>query len=203
MLATLNRPERAPRYVGDQRTTAPDNSVFLATVKSHLKIEVADEDTLLQVYIDAAVTYIEKQTRRSLLTQSWTVVYDSLPNATYLELSRGPLQSVTTFTTYDDADAATTTFADYNVDTLGDRLALKDGYSWPTDIRNRAGVKIEYVTGYGGALADVPEDIVQAVLMLVGYWNSNRDLMCSVSTVSGSVMAPVNALIGSARRWRL
>lgn len=37
-------------------------------------------------------------------------------------------------------------------------------------LRERQGIEIDYVAGFGTDPADMPVDIVQALLLLVGYW---------------------------------
>lgn len=180
MLVRQRHPEAQPRVVALLRSTAPDNAPLLSTVKNHLRIETTAEDAQLQLYINAAVAYVEGKARRSMFDQTWTITYDSLPAGNYLQLFNGPLKGVTTFTTYDDANDPDTTFAGYAVDTQADRLLLNYNTAWPANLRARAGVEIAYTTGHGTAVADLPPILLQAVLMLVGYWHVNRDVTCAV-----------------------
>jgi len=199
-LDLLMKPSRPGRVAGLQRSTDPDNSVFLTTVKSHLKLSGTAEDTLLQLYIDGAVEYIELVSRRSLLDQAWTLTLDELPACDRLELYMGPVKAVTTFTTYDLSNNVDTTFADYVVDTAGDRLLLNSGYTWPVNLRRSAAAVIVYTTGHGATLASLPPVFIQAVLMLVGYFHVNRDVSC---TVDPAMAGDIATLLNTKRRWRL
>jgi len=200
-LEQLKQPSpKAGRFAGLEQSTAPDNSVLLTTVKSHLRITSSAEDTLLQLYIDGAVRTVEQLARRSLLDQSWTLTLDSFPATDYIDLYMGPLVSITSLTTYDDNNDPSTAFSDYALDTAGERLLLDDGATWPTDLRSRASVKLEYATGYGATVADLPGTLLRAVLMMAGDFYANRDVSCSMSAETAY---GVSTLLGTERRWRL
>lgn len=199
-LDLLMEPYRPERFAGLRRTAEPDNSGFLTTVKSHLKISGTAEDTLLQIYINGAVRYIEQVSRKSLLNQTWTLTLDTVPAYDKLTLYMGPVQAVTSFTTYDLDNNADATFSDYVVDTAGDRLLLNSGFAWPVDLRRGAAIVIVYTTGYGSAITSIPATMLQAVLMLVGYFHVNRDVSC---TVSSAMAGDVASLLSTERRWRL
>ena len=200
-LEQLKHPSpKAGRFAGLEQTTAPDNSVLLATVKSHLRITSSAEDTLIQLYIDGAVRAVEQLARRSLLNQSWTLTLDSFPAMDYIELYMPPLVSITALTTYDDNNTPSTAFSSYTLDTAGERLLLDDGATWPTDLRAHASVKVEYATGYGTAATDLPGTLLRAVLLLVGDFYANRDVSCTMSTEAAY---GVSDLLGTERRWRL
>jgi uncharacterized phiE125 gp8 family phage protein len=200
-LAHVRQREVTPRIVAMQQTTPPDNTPLLDTAKIHLKAGDTEAELLeLELYVNNAVAYVERIGRRSLFNQAWTITLDTLPSGNYVQLVQGPVQSITTFTTYDDANNADTTFADYFEDTAGDRLCLNYEATWPTDLRHRASVTIEYATGYGDAVADLPPTMVQAVLLLVGHWHANRDLTCAVSK---EMAYGVTATLGVNRRLHL
>lgn len=193
---------RNGKVAGLDRTTAPDNSPLLVTVKAHLRVDYADDDTLIQGYIDAAVNYIEQISRLSLFTQAWTITMDAFPADDAIRLPNGPVTAITTFTTYDEANTPDATFAGYWLDASGGRLVLTDGYAWPTDLRQKSVVAVEYVTGYGALEADIPANIKQAVLMLCGHWYENRETVV-VGTISSEIGFSVQALVNSERGMRL
>jgi len=199
-LDLLMRVEPVGRMAGLRRTVEPNNTLFLSTVKSHLKITSTAEDALLQIYINAATRYIEQMSRRSLLTQTWKLTLDNFPNDDKLELFNGPVQSITSFTTYALDNTPDAAFADYVVDAAGDRVLLNNGSVWPTNIRTHAAVEIVYVTGYGAAITNIPQTLLQAVLKLVGNFYINRDIACNVTP---EMAFGVSDLIAGERRWRL
>lgn len=189
------------RLVSAVQSTAPDNTLLLATAKELLAVETTASDALIQRLINAAVAYVERAARVALFDQSWTAVFDSFPDNDALLLVMRPLKTVTSFTTYDELDAATTSFAGYTVDTAGARLMLKDGQQWPVDLRALSAVKVVYVVGHGTTVAALPPELVQAVMLLVGHWYSGRE---AVGCVANPEMAySVSALIGIRREFML
>src|SRR5512139_2016780 len=113
MLMHLSSKELPGRVVSTQRSSKPNNADLLTTVKNHLRVTSSTEDALLQVYINAAVDYIERRTGYSLLNQQWIITMDSFPEKTFAQLYHGPVTSVVTFKTYTTANVADTTFAAY------------------------------------------------------------------------------------------
>jgi uncharacterized phiE125 gp8 family phage protein len=202
MLSRTTRREVIPRVVAIKQTVKPNNAPLLETATTHLKLEPASEAQLneLTIYLESAVAYVERVSRRALFNQTWTVTLDTLPSGNYLQLYQGPLQSVATFTTYDTANNADATFVGYFLDTADDRLCLTDGQSWPVDLRARAAAAIAYVVGYGTKVAQLPATLVQAVLLLVAHWHANRDLTCAVNK---EMAKGVSALVGVSRRLHL
>jgi uncharacterized phiE125 gp8 family phage protein len=148
--------------------------VSLAAAKRSLRLETSADDDLVGFLIQAAREYVERIANRSLITQTLDLTFDEWPGDK-IELPRGPVQSVTSVTSYTTADAAAVmSAADYRVDTTTDpgRIALKDGAVWPSDLRatGSAGV-VRYVTGYGATIDDsVPAPLRQAIVLLVGHW---------------------------------
>lgn len=202
MLSRTRKREVIPRIVAIKQTTPPNNTPLLETAKTHLKLPGASEASLLELelYVNAAVAYVELVGRRSLFNQAWTVTLDTLPGGDFIHLFNGPVQSITSFTTYDEDNTADATFAGYFADTAADRLCLNDGESWPTDLRSRVAAVIVYATGHGTSVASLPPALVQAVLLLVAHWHANRDLTCAVSE---EMAIGVSAILGISRKLHL
>lgn len=164
--------------------TAPAvEPVTTTEAKSHLRVDLSADDTLIGTLITAARQMAENYTLRALCTQTWDLYRDGFymqgrdiaPSA--VTIPRPPLQSVTSVTTY-DGDNVATVFASsgYLVDTASEpgRVVLADGEAWPTDLRSANGVVIRFVAGYGVA-ADVPQQIKQAILQTIGHLYENRE----------------------------
>ena len=192
-------------YVGLNRTSdAGTEPASLAQAKLHCRIEtgVTEDDTLITALIVAARTYVEDTLNRALITQTWELVLDTFPSGNNVLLPKGPLQSITSITTYDEADAASVfTTSGYRVDTYGDRATLVDGYSWPTDLRSHNGVVITYVTGYGDASTDIPPSIIQAIFMLIAHWYENREAVSEKAMLT--VPMGVDLLLTPYKRLRI
>lgn len=200
-LSRLMKKRTTGRMVSLTRSTPPSNVPLLTVAKDHLTVETSASDTLLQRFIDAAVKYVEDVSRMSMFTQARTLVLDSFPNEYFIQLYSKPIISVTSFTTYDELDAPTTTFADYSLDIPGTRLLLNYGFQWPVDLRVNSAVKIVYQTGHGLTAATLPPTLVQAVMLLVGHWYQNRE--AGGCLVTPELAYGVADIIGIEREHRL
>jgi len=162
--------------------------ISTAEAKSHLRVEHADDNTLIDSLVVAARQKVEHDTWRALVTQTWDYFLDAFPVSadSPIVVPRAPLASVTTVK-YTDADGSTVTTlnaANYYVDTASEpgRIQLQDGEVWPADeLRPANGVEVRFVAGYGAA-GDVPQALKQLIYLLVGHWYENRE--ASISEVS-------------------
>lgn len=168
------------------RTVLPTTEpLTLAEAKAHLRVDGADDDTLINSLIMATRMMAEEYTRRAFITQSWRLWLDAFPGDEQggwwdgvqdgptalivkrsINLPRAPLQSVTVVQTYDDANNATTFLSgNYFVDTGSEpgRLALRNSAAWPQQGRAVNGISIDFVAGYGAASA-VPQPLKQGML---------------------------------------
>lgn len=177
------------------RTTEPASEpVSLSEAKAHLRVGVSDDDSLISGLIVAARNAAETYTRRSLITQGWTLWLDQFPASDldwwdgmregasaitvrrHIMLPRSPLQSVVSVTTYDDADTGTVMAASqYFVDTAAvpGRLALRNNAVWPVPGRAANGIKIVFTAGYGLA-SDVPAALRQGMLAHIAMLYQHR-----------------------------
>jgi hypothetical protein len=175
-----------------------------------------DQDAYLAAAITAARTLAEEYTRLRLITQSITVWLDAWPMGRAktwwdgprsgpmsmfdepgdnVELPAAPVQSITSVTTYDDADAATV-WPDTEYRLQGGEwssLRLKSGATWPTATRNGDAIEIELVAGYGDTGNAVPAAIRHALLLMVAHaWENRGDIGANMLAGSGAraVLAP-------------
>ena len=169
--------------------------VSLAELKSHLRVEDDDEDTLLRGLLTAARLYVERAQRRSFVNTTWTWTLDEFPSG-YLRPPRSPLSSVTSIA-YVDTDGTSQTWDsdEYDVDTSVEpgRIEPAYGYSYPATYDQMEAVTVTFVAGYGTA-DDVPEATKVAIKMLVGHWYEHREAYTEVQGVS-EVPFAVKALI--------
>lgn len=148
--------------------------ITLEEAKNYLKIDSADDNTLITSLIEAAEDYAEKFTSLTLLTTSFELIYDSVSSS--IEIVKSPLQSVTKIEVISSAGVKTEVDSDsYSVDTYGQRgrVRLNDGYTWPNH-RGFASFIIMGSAGFGDA-ADVPHLIKQAILQIIGHLYENRE----------------------------
>lgn len=168
-------------------TTAPTfEPVTLEELKMHIRADLADEDPLLVGYISAAREFVERRLGLAVCQQTITLKLDGFPASSRIELPQSNLISVTSVS-YLDSNGDTQTphpvgspGADYyGVDTYNTpgALFLKDGQSWPSDVLLQPqAVTIVYRAGWSSS-ALIPRSIKQAVLLLAGHWERNREAM--------------------------
>ena len=159
--------------------TAPAaEPVSLTQAKAHLRVDHTSDDTLITEHITAARLQAEHTTKRQLITATYDLWLNTFPRGSQLVLPKPALQSVTTLK-YTDYAGAETTWAssNYHVDAtrVHGSLVLAYGISWPSvTLRTVNGIAVRFVAGYGAA-ADVPQDIKNAMLLLIGHYYENRE----------------------------
>ena len=186
----------AAQYLRAVATVATAAAPFSVTIVKDAAS--SPDDTLITSLIAQARGLVEDYTRRSLITQTWDLWLDRpvedpvdprypLPEAPFylsgrarrlpwVELPRGPVQSVTSVSYFGDDNVAQTFAAsNYYLDSSGlvPRLVLVRGQTWPDGLRDVAGLRIRYVTGFGTA-ASVPAQLKLAVLQAVAWFYENR-----------------------------
>ena len=165
-----------------------EEPVTLAEAKAWLKVDGADEDALIGTLITAARLHLESVTGRALLTQSWRLVLDAWPAGGEVRLPVAPLSELTAIRAFDeDGDEHTIGLAQFLVEAGGTpaRLVLPPTVAGMPALRQRFGIEIDYVAGFGEP-SDVPQELKQALLVLVAHWFEHRDAV--VIAGSGAVI---------------
>lgn len=177
----MNQPQSTSQKVARQFGrmsvyTAPAvEPVLVADMKTFLRVDGSEDDTLITNLIASARWEVEKYLRRALISQTLEFTMDSVPLQDFIELPYQPLVSVTSVTTYNTANTgAVFANTNYQVDTVGGRIYLNDGCSWPTALRIRNAFVVRYAAGYGAAGTNVPSAIVDAIRRLVALWYEHR-----------------------------
>lgn len=158
-------------------TAATVLAVSLAEAKSHLRVDTADEDTLITALIAAATEMAEQKTGRAIMTQTWELTLDAFPEA--FELTRPPVQSIASVKYYDTTGAqqtlSNTLYALYGNDDFGyGCVAPVYAGSWPETRGQINAVAVRYLAGYADAAA-VPEGIKQWIKLMVSTMYENRE----------------------------
>jgi len=177
--------------------------VTLDEARAFVRMDDTAEDALLTSLITAARLHIEGVTGRALVSESWRLVLDCWPPTRQVQLPVAPLASLTAITAH-AADGSSTALALDEVQLAGGdnpaALFLPTGFGDGIILRERQGIDIDYVAGYGDDPADVPAALRQAALLLVGYWFENRDSPViseggsSVPTALDLLLAPYKAV---------
>jgi hypothetical protein len=191
------RPAQSYHYErGHRLTTAATTAVVTA---AQLQAFVKADSTMLpyteaDALVAQATNYIEQLSGLTFINQSWQLTLDAWPGyvepwwdgvvqaplsimtsgqARWLDLPRYPLSSITSVTTYDEADAASVVVVDtvFQTDTqrMPGRLSLKSGQLWPTATRPTNAIVIVYVAGFGSAASVVPASLYRAVLQFASF----------------------------------
>jgi len=179
--------------------TAPTaEPITTADAKAHLRVDISDDDDLIDALVVAARRQVELETWRALITQTWKVTLDAFPAGDTLRLPRPPLQSVTHIKYTPKGGSLTTFDSDsYIVDTDSEpgRIVLYSGESWPGDtLQIVNGVEIQFVAGYGDSANDVPQELIQAMLLMIGHWYEHREEVV-LGSVARSIPLGVEALL--------
>lgn len=155
----------------------------LEETKLHLRVDGADDETLITALIAAATAHFDGVTGilgRSLMPQTWDLFLDAFPDGREIELPLPPLVSVTGLYYLDPVtgiEGAAWTATNYTVDTYSKpgRVVLKPTSEWPTPIYDGINaVRVRYVAGYASA-ALVPAPIKAAMLLTIGDLYENRE----------------------------
>lgn len=210
--------------VSYERTVAPvAEPVTVAEIKDHSKIDGTDEDVYLGTLITAAREMVALRTGRSLINETWVASLDVWPSASrdewwdgvrdapmsvldapFVELDKAPFFSLSKVELIDEAGAATLWDAGayYIAKNYGrGRLTRKRGVTWPTPLRDSAGIQITFVAGYGTDANAVPLALRHAIKLLAAHWYENREVI-HARNASTEMPAGVGSIIQQYRMMR-
>ncbi len=161
-------------------TAPPVEPITTQDMKDHLRIDtdVDLEAEEIESYISAARSWCEIFQNRAYITQTWDWALDSWPKSPFsIPLPR--LQSISTIKYYDvDETEAVFASSNYQQDIISEpgRVSLVWNGAYPsTTLRPINGVIIRFIAGYGTAETAVPNNIKQAIRLLVGHMYENRE----------------------------
>ena len=163
--------------------------------REHLRLDDDVDDSQIRAYILAARHWAENATGRAFITRTVRQSLDSSPGLSgafwegtrtghqnmhqsrSLELAVVPVISVSSIISYDDSDTATTlATSNYYVDSASDiaKVVLRDGGTFPTDLRAANGIEITYTAGYGSSPSSVPEPLRLAIMQYMTFLYEHR-----------------------------
>jgi uncharacterized phiE125 gp8 family phage protein len=158
-------------------TTPPATEpVALAEAKEHLRVSHADDDAYISTLIIAARRQIEARTGLRLITQAWSLFKDCWPDAPTLSLELSPVSAVSDILVYGESGLpAVYDPAHYYLDAVSKpaRVVLRPDRLPPMPGRRVNGIEVRFTAGFGAA-SSVPQDLKQAVLILVAHWFDHR-----------------------------
>lgn len=149
-------------------------AIPLSTIKNALKIEYSDDDTELLRLRDAAASLIERETGLVLSVQQRTQYLGSFRPTAIMLVPFTTLDAVQ----YTDSGGAGVTMpaTDYWLDYSEGPLPI---LKFLTEPEFKLGTNINAVCTVG--YASVPNEIVHAIIALVGGWYSNPEAFQNIS----------------------
>lgn len=164
--------------------------------REHLRLDEDVDDSQVRSYILAARNWCENYTGRVFISRTMRMFLDGFINASgepywegtrvapqirtyssFIEIAASPVISVSSIKYYDDSDNESTwATSNYYVDTVSDvaKIVLRDGGTFPTDLRAANGLEINFTAGYGTTANDVPEAIRMAMMQYMTFLYEHR-----------------------------
>jgi hypothetical protein len=190
-------------------------AVSTADAKTHLRVTSAVEDSYIDSLVMAATKKAEAFTSKRFINQTWRQSLDTLSQSMgsgpwwdgtkdgaisemggaseldIIPLGIGPLVSITSFTYYGiDNVGVVWPSTNYIADTNSEigRLIKNYGAVWPSSLRDRNSIAIDFVAGYGAAASSIPGDIIQAIKLILAHMYENRGDSDKAEKIPGLAM---------------
>ena len=196
-----------------QLTAPAAEPITTAEVKAQLRLSTSADDTLIgDTIIPGVRDFAERHTMTAIPKRTFTAVYDntsrtqasqlgwwdgvregSVSESVFvrkLELPLPPLVSVEEVRAFDrNGDSSVFASTNYYLDTYGEpgSLVLKDGATWPSNLRDLNALEVDFTAGYD----TVPPMLKIAMLQIAAHWYENRELY-EVGTILARV--PIGAM---------
>lgn len=190
------------RYVVvEEAASAP---VTLAEAKAFCRIEVSDDDTIIDALISAATEQGELFTNRVFVERTIEGFFSGVCSSHaepyyFIEIRRSPLITLSALEVY--SGGAYAAFTDYVLrnDDRFSRVLFPNGLA-DANLDSDAvyPFKITFTCGYGAA-ADVPDDIKQAVLAHINFLYENRGDVIA----DGKISMPLEAKAIYSGKYRI
>jgi uncharacterized phiE125 gp8 family phage protein len=202
-------------------TPSADMVVSLGEAKAHLREDASDQDNVIAMYIAGAIGWLDGATGwlgRALGEQSWELTLDGFPGHRWaaewregsfrnlrhhdnrIVIPLPPLRSVDSIR-YLDADG-TSVLVDpsaYRIVDMGEQcshVVPAAGTCWPSVQCADGAVSVRFTAGYD----EIPPAIRNAILLLVGHFNENREAV-NVGNIVSVMPFGVDALLSPYRVW--
>ena len=175
---------------------APELLISLEEAKEHLRVDVSDEDNKITAAIRGATRIAENYTSRAFVSRQFEMTLDRFPwqgrDRTFpqeIVLPRAPLVSIDEVAYQStDLSGSPESPVEKTVQAVADKSRFKPrivplyNQTWPDTALVPEAVKITFTAGMGGA-SDVPEDIKEAVKLILGSLYEHREEQVAGSTV--------------------
>lgn len=168
--------------------------LMLADVKLYLRVDHNDDDVVIARTFSAALAYTDGEEGflgRALVDQTWELTIDAFP-VREIQIPLPPLIAISNIF-YDDGAGVQQILdpSKYSVDAVGEAAWVLPVGSWPATFVGMNAVRIRFRAGYvdtsfSPPVGKVPEDIVQALLLLTGTMYDDRATHIVGQTVTQS-----------------
>ncbi len=161
-----------------------------AEAKAHLRVDLSDEDALIDAAVLAARVYVENNTRLKLITQTVKITRTGFQGAMF-RIPVFPVQEITQVQYKQSSDGALTTWGASNYQLVKSikpyHLAPAYGLTWPTVRSDYDSVEVTVAAGFGDASTDIPGDILAAVKLMTSHFYENRQ-----NEVAGTIVSKLS-----------
>lgn len=174
----------------------------LDAVKAFLRIGDASEDALIFELLDAARSRLERVAGLALVDQVIGFVWREWPeglNALGARLPVSPVRQIETVSVVDPDNSATDISEQFQL--ICNRLELRPWNTLPA-IPPGGRVEIELRVGFGAA-SDVPDDLCEALLRLIGAMYATRSPGAFASSIDQGLPQNVQAILDARKEVRL
>jgi uncharacterized phiE125 gp8 family phage protein len=186
-----------------------------------VELDTADEDSLLNLLIQAAREKLETDTRRAFIQRQFTLMLDQFPYWGQLDrqsiertsqavgvfygggifVRLAPVVSIDSVKYLDTTGTQQTLPSDgsaYVTDIISEPARIYPAYGipWPITRWQNNAIQIGLTAGYGTTASKVPARARQAILMLASHWYWHRE---SVGTVGDEVAQGYESCVNSLR----
>jgi uncharacterized phiE125 gp8 family phage protein len=169
----------------------------LNEAKKQLEIAESDNshDEHLMRVIGSAREQFEHDTDSAMCFQTWKVVTKQIKDK--MVLPKRPIHSITSITYYDAFNnTSTLSTSIYQLDAGKRQIRLAYLQDWPNSVDRWDAWTINYRIGYSVDGRSVPSIAKQAMLLLVGHYFENRDMIVdSVRSDEASHMRAYESLV--------
>ncbi|RVT85454.1 hypothetical protein DXV76_06750 [Rhodobacteraceae bacterium CCMM004] len=188
-----------------EQTTVPTAALPLAAFRAHLRLGTgfADDDVqdaVLEPCLRAALTWIEGQCAKAVLSRSFLWSLDAWRDLGRQVLPRAPVSAIASVTVVDrDGGEEIVAPTAYRLERDSHRPALVASGLWLPVIPVGGRVEIAFDAGFGASWDQVPSDLAQAVMILAARFYAER------GAEAGQVAMPADVirLLGRYRNLRI
>lgn len=149
-------------------------AITLSEAKAHLRVTASEEDEFITGLIKSAMQLVESETGLSLITQTYRLWVDDLPQDHVVLLPRNPARNIVQIVWYDrQGTPVILPGSAYFFNSITRPARLKfDRAACPAGPCN--GIEVDFDAGFGEAGVDVPDLIKRALKILIAHWYEFR-----------------------------